>query len=71
MLDSALEPSYNLSENPITAMDTEIDSEYGKWFNPPEWTKYNYSVYKKKSIVECISCHLNGGFKYNITTYLI
>ena len=30
MLDSALEPSYNLSKSFITAMDTEIDSRYGE-----------------------------------------
>ena len=31
MLNSALEPFYNLSEKSfITAMDTEIDSGYGK-----------------------------------------
>ena len=31
MLDSDLEPSYNLSKKSfITAMDTEIDSRYGK-----------------------------------------
>ena len=36
MLDSALEPSYNWSQKSfITAMDTEVDSRYVIWFNPP------------------------------------
>ena len=35
MLDSALESSYNVVSNKsfITAMDTEIDSRYGRWYN--------------------------------------
>ena len=42
MLDSALEPSYNLSKKTvITAMDTEIDSSHGKWFNPPDYGPAN------------------------------
>ena len=36
MLDSALEPSYIVKKSFITAMDTEIISRYGKWFNPPD-----------------------------------
>ena len=44
MLDSAPEHSYNAEKSFITAMDTEIDSRYGKWFKPSE---------NGKSKVEC------------------
>ena len=36
MPDSAIEPPYTFVEKSfITAMDTEIESRYGKWFDPP------------------------------------
>ena len=34
MLDSTLQPTYICQKSFITAMDTEIDSRYGKWSNP-------------------------------------
>ena len=51
MVDSALEPSYNLSKTRLfivkkrNAMDTEIDGRYGKWFNPPEYGSQNRQLH--------------------------
>ena len=39
MFDSAPEPSYNVEKSFITAMDTDIDSRYGKWSKPPDYFK--------------------------------
>ena len=69
MLDSGLEPSYNLSKNLfITAMDTEIDSRHGKGFNPPAKVPVlsDHGFFLQKSVVN-LSRFVSGTGSPNTT----